>query len=250
MNAIRFDYCTLTKSTYPGGLHMKPHMDNESKLSIIINGRLQESTDSKRIDARAGSLVIKPNNILHENYFGSKPVTILSLSFSNDYPIPEVLKTWTWLDHPYIAYLAQKLIYRLKQVKNDKRLATELELIVKALSLIKQNQTVIPDWLKVYKRVLHNPYEENHRIDHISNNVCLHRVHASREFKKHYSLPPVTYRNYVRLNKMFVSLFSNYKNLAALAYECGFSDQSQMSRIIQKETGLTPKKLKQLALSF
>jgi AraC-like DNA-binding protein len=48
------------------------------------------------------------------------------------------------------------------------------------------------------------------------------------------------------MSELLYCLTSTNKTLAAIAYECGFSDQSHMSRIVLKETGFTPNSLRML----
>jgi AraC-like DNA-binding protein len=229
---------------------MEPHFDKESKISIILDGVLHEKHSQTHIQAGKGSLVIKPNNVKHEDLFVSKKTTILSLCFTEAYPLPPVLKKWLWVEHPKLSFLAIRLWYSLKSVKNDSQLNNHISLFVEAIEEINRYQDKsLPVWLESIKSDLDNVQDSLH-ISEISRNNNLHRGHISRTFKKHYSVSPVVYRNYVRLNNLMYSFSSDDKSLVETAYEFGFADQSHMSRIIKKETGITARNFRTLAQSF
>ncbi|WP_315820399.1 hypothetical protein [Paraflavitalea speifideaquila] len=72
---IHFDRFNVERSVYPPGLYMAPHRDKLSRISIILEGELWESTEQGEVNANRNSVVIKPNYVVHENRFGASPCT-------------------------------------------------------------------------------------------------------------------------------------------------------------------------------
>ena len=65
-----------------------------------------------------------------------------------------------------------------------------------------------------------------------------------REWKKFYSLPPLAYKNSLRLPHAKELLSSGYYSVSETASKCGFEDPSYFIRFFKKETGMTPKDFK------
>ena len=62
-----------------------------------------------------------------------------------------------------------------------------------------------------------------------------------RRFKKKFNTPPVKYIRDVRLNEVSKKLLETEDSLCEISIECGFCDQSYMTREFKKMNGLTPK---------
>jgi|GEM_PF-1189697 len=247
IQCFEFDHCTISQATYKGGLHMPPHVDDESKIGIILDGTLLEKTKNSRVEAKRNSVVIKPGHAVHENVFGSRGVSLLSINFRKDYPLPAILQNWDWFEDPRLSFTAFKLWYLLKSVRNDSTLNIYINEFIQSLEIIKKNrQKNVPPWLLPVAELLNRYSVDGKTIDLISHQLQISRVHLSRSFKKYYSISAVKYRHRARMSNLLYCLVSTQKSLAEISYDCGFSDQSQMSRIVLKETGFTAHALRLL----
>lgn len=244
---FEFDSCTIRQAVYESNLHMPPHHDEESRISIILDGTLIEKADSRFIEAKRNSVVIKPNSTLHENIFGLRGLRLLSISFRNGFSLPEDLSKWEWFEDPRVGFNAYNILYSIKSVKTDKELHGYLNNFVKTITLLRKNaKTKPPVWLNDVINLLQRYSSDNETIENIADRLKLTRVHISRSCRKFHSITPVQYRHYVRLNDLLYHLTCTNKSLAQVSYHCGFTDQSQMSCIVLKETGLTPRALTML----
>jgi AraC family transcriptional regulator len=251
IKTIQFDNCKLTLSVYPGGMYMKPHYDAENKISIILDGKLTEKYSDTFVQAGKGSLVVKPTHSLHETFFESKETRILSLSFSKDYSSEFLINNLEWITHPQISFLALQMFYQLKHTCNDTTLNRHLTNFSHQITKVKSNQSkIIPKPIENLRENLIDNYVLQPTIGSNANKLMMHRSYASREFKKYFTIPPVKYRNYIRFNNLVAALSHSDKPLAEIAYECGFTDPSHMSRIILKETGHTATNFRMLLQSF
>ena len=226
---------------------MPPHVDNESKIGIVLDGGLIEKTGSGRVEAKRNSVVIKPDHAVHENIFGHRGVRLLSITFKKGYILPESLHNLAWLEDPRVSFSAYKLWFSIKSIKNDKQLNHYLNVFIQLLDLLnKTKQNLAPVWLRSATELLNRYSIDENTIENISEQMKISRVHLSRSFKKYHFTTAVKYRHYVRMSNLLHCLISTNKPLAEIAYECGFSDQSQMSRIVLKETGYTANALRLL----
>lgn len=140
----------------------------------------------------------------------------------------------------------------LAKVRQERPAAKpHLDEFVQSLKRCKRvQQNDVPAWVRSIARLLRECPLEGETIRDISDRMKVSRVHLSRSFKKHYSVSAVKYRQHVRFGNLLHCLASTNKSLAEASYECGFSDQSQMSRTVLKETGYTPQALRLLLREF
>jgi AraC family transcriptional regulator len=69
-------------------------------------------------------------------------------------------------------------------------------------------------------------------------------------FKKSTGLAPHQYVMTRRLEKAKDLLHHTKKTIADIAIQTGFSDQSHLTRLLRRHTGLTPKEIRNRAHSF
>lgn len=83
-------------------------------------------------------------------------------------------------------------------------------------------------------------YHAEIKIDDLASLCHMSTSTFLRRFKKHFNMPPVQYIKKVRLNAVCKMLLENDRQLCDISYECGFCDQSYMTREFRKLTGLSP----------
>jgi AraC-like DNA-binding protein len=76
-------------------------------------------------------------------------------------------------------------------------------------------------------------------LDTLSGEAGISRFHLLRSFKQKYGLPPHAYQIGLRLGKA-QRLLRRGVPVAQVAVECGFTDQSHLSRHFKKTLGVTP----------
>lgn len=77
-------------------------------------------------------------------------------------------------------------------------------------------------------------------LDDIVNELNISKFHFARLFKKQTHFSPYSYLMIKRLEKAKQMLQKGY-NITDVTYNCGFSDQSHLSRRFKKYLGFTPK---------
>ena len=226
---------------------MTPHVDDESKIGVVLDGSVIERSKDICVEATRNAVVIKPDHAVHENVFGMRGATLLSINFKKGYALPDNLHTWDWFKDPRVSFSAYKLWYSIKSAKNDRELRRHLDVFIHSLELFKKTQQNIPPaWVHSVAELLKRYSLDGETIDSISQQMKISRVHLSRSFKKYHAISAVQYRHCARMCNLLYCLISTNKSLAEMSYECGFSDQSQMSRLILKETGYTANALRML----
>jgi AraC-like DNA-binding protein len=105
------------------------------------------------------------------------------------------------------------------------------------------------DWsCRAAKRLrdcLHDDCSSNLDLSTLAAQTGLSRFQALRAFKRHYGLPPHAYQLRVRVGIAQRSLREG-RQPARVAAECGFVDQSHMTRHFKRLVGVTPAQYQRL----
>lgn len=240
-NILHFDRFNVEHSVYPPGLYMAPHKDKLSRISIILDGELWESTEQGEAKATRNSVVIKPNDVVHENTFGPTALRLLSISFNDNSLLTNRFDSWQWINHPAIHVLGIRLWTQMQGIRDEKRLMALFEDFFTTLARLGQAHYTRPaQWPSALKKLLETDLDTPQTIQALSEQLSLHRVSLARGFKKEYALSPVQFRQYTRVATALQELALTQKSLSAIAYDAGFADQSHLSRAVKSLVGCTP----------
>jgi AraC family transcriptional regulator len=97
-----------------------------------------------------------------------------------------------------------------------------------------------PAWLGRALELLHESFRDSLTLDHIARQVQVHPIHLSRVFRKRYRCTMAEYMNRLRVQSVCRALESGWVDLAGLATDAGFADQSHMGRVFKSCIGQTP----------
>jgi AraC-like DNA-binding protein len=221
---------------------MAPHTDKLSRISIILDGELWESTDQGEVKATRNSVVIKPNDVVHENSFGATPLHILSISFNDNKLLTDHFQRWQWINHPALHVSAIRLWTQVQRVQDEQALMGLFEQFVTPLTQFGQER--YPGrpvhWPEALREMLATRLDEPQGIQILSEQLSLHRVAMARGFKKQYGLSPVQFRTYTRVIAALQDLALTQKSLTAIAFDAGFADQPHLTRTFKSLMGCTP----------
>jgi len=101
-----------------------------------------------------------------------------------------------------------------------------------------------PTWLDSALELLHESYRESLTLEEIAAQVGVHPIHLSRVFRKHHGCTLAEFTNRLRVQYACRALASGWADLAIVASEAGFADQSHLGRIFKACTGQTPGKFR------
>jgi AraC family transcriptional regulator len=75
----------------------------------------------------------------------------------------------------------------------------------------------------------------------IAAEIGVSRCHFATQFRQAMGLAPHQYVSQQRVEKAKRALRSPQRSIADIALECGFSNQSHLTKVFKKQTGTTPK---------
>ena len=233
------------------------HIHEEYAIGIISQGVMDGFVDgsSKKI-SRSFIQTINPdtahsnralNNETYSQYsMYLKPSFLNSIFKENFNSNPRYFKAGLFEDK----HLANRLFYLISQ--QDKKFLTtidyESELIGILHEILLKNTTVQQQRklskhdLAIYraKEFIQDNLSSDLTLEDIAKQIDISKFHFHRLFKEHTHFSPHAYLMQKRIDKAR-KLLQKGCALANVAYECGFNDQSHLTKRFKAFVGLTPK---------
>jgi AraC family transcriptional regulator len=97
-----------------------------------------------------------------------------------------------------------------------------------------------PAWLRRTLDILRACYCEPLTLQQIAAQAGVHPIHLSRVFRKQYGCTMAEYLNRLRVQFACRALAKEWADLAQVASDSGFADQSHLGRVFKSLTGQTP----------
>lgn len=200
----------------PGGIDIHRHWG--AYATLVRRGEYTEAGIEGRLNIGANTLVIHPKYHLHSDLVnGPGVVTNIDLGDAD-------VGHWRAVKGPAVERLTRR-----------DTLPCVNELLASIADAETMEFAVRPTWIKDIAKLDVSDFTQAQSE--------ISREHAHRTFKHYFGMPPGRYRRERKLQHA-ISLFSHNASLADIAFEAGFADQSHMTRLLNKEFGLTPRQFR------
>lgn len=238
---------TLTDTEYTQS-RVDWHYHENAYFTFILQGNVLEGNKKETYHCSPGSLLF---HHWQDPHYNVKPD-----GFTRGF---HVELEASWFNHFYfdsasvqgsinIANIDIKLLfYRIfsEAKRNDHFSSLEVQALLlqvfdKMCHGEKNENVKKPGWVSKLKEILHDNLCENYSLDFLSNYLGLHPVHLSRYFPRYFKCRLGEYMRKLRVEKSLTLLPDKNQSLTAIAYDCGFSDQSHFNRCFREFTGLNP----------
>lgn len=248
--------CHVAVVRYRRGLRLEPHAHEFSSISMLLRGRLREDVGSSTVTPGVFDLVIKPRGTRHENVFFGRGVTMIQIA-----PARETLRRatharcpltdWVWTDGMDAARAMVRLARDMAHRGDDVELQPAVDDVLAALSVDEDDRATgpAPPWLRRVRDALDEAADravEAPSVAVLAADAGVHRVHLSREFRRHFGVPPTEYRVRARLREAANRVAGSHASLSGAAYRTGFADQAHMTREFSSRLGVTPLEYRRL----
>jgi AraC family transcriptional regulator len=229
--------------TYYGpATQMAPHSHDYHQVSFLLAGAIAERHGGRERVADQPSVGVKPAGLDHGNGYGRDGALILAVNLDPGRAEASAFGgDWDW--SPGSAGVSPVPLIAL--IRDGGR---DAEAAVWDLLAVSQrrhrNHGPVPGWLDRVRDRLGDP-DDDAGIAEMAREADIHRVHLSRCFTGHFSIPPSLYRVRCRVARAMGAI-ARGASLSAAAAEAGFADQAHLSRQIKRETGYTPSRFRDL----
>lgn len=246
----------LFEVEYRAGLDLRPHFHPHGHLIYVLSGNYSESCAAGLVEMGPKSLRYLPPGHTHANRFTSGArCLVIEIAPAVLARVNQVTKTMDRageVQGPVSGWLAERLCEEFQRPLEAGGLALEgmlLELTAETARRVGQGAAKIaPEWLKSARRHLESNCLRSVSLAEIARVSGMHRVHVSREFRKHFGTTIGEFLRNLRVQHARRLLTTSTQTLTDIALDCGFADQSHFSATFRRLTGLTPAVFRQMGL--
>ena len=259
---------TLTEAWSPPR-RIPPHAHAELSLTILLEGAFEEryrpanTARQRPHDCSPGCVLIRPAGEVHENHLGARGARTLSLELAPGRlelcgkslaPILslELRREAAFLD---IGLAISRELHHPDTASSLALESLSLELLARLLRIgdsISYRRHLAgafssgpPPWLSRARDAIHERFrEQSLRVAALAAEHGVHPVYLARAFRRHYRVTPGEYVRRLRVECAARQLVDSADSLASIALECGFADQSHLTRAFRRRFGLSPGRLR------
>jgi AraC family transcriptional regulator len=239
------DYIIATNTCYDSFETIGSHSHEESAISYIFQGQNIETANSNKRIIGNSSLVIKPKGIEHENqYFDNCLILCIYLkpSLQLPYRLTKIMDEWNSIG----SFNVQPFLEVLKPNTHKSLSKDIINALLEGFAEKMVQEKAPPEWLLDIKNIIETSYQENLTTKDLAKYTNNHPVYLARIFKQFFGFGIKEYLHLQRNNAVMARMTAEKQSLSQIAYDCGFSDQSHMSRKTKQSSGLTPLQLKEI----
>jgi len=238
---------TLTDTEYT---HDKVdwHYHEHPYFTFILEGKLLEGNKKETWHCPAGTLLF---HNWQEPHYNTKPK-----GFARGFHI-ELEQKWlaaTGFDlgrlqgnirvsHPAHKLLLYK-IFRETKINDEASALSIQSLLLQTLTGMQGSQEAAlktrPAWVGKLADILHERCAEKLSLTELSQLVDIHPVHLSRDFSRYFGCSLGEYTRKLKIERSLSLLPDKEQSLAAVAFDCGFADQSHFIRCFKDLIGVSP----------
>jgi AraC family transcriptional regulator len=254
----RFGAFTFTSTSYRPGERLPEHGHTRPFLCLVLAGGYHERSESSEAECQKGATAVHFEDLVHSDWFGPAGGRCVNIEFDEDLLAP--LTDEVHAHPPALFYLppactglqAQRVACELGLTEDPasgfalEGLAYELL----ALSLRRGRPQRVrdrrPGWLKQAIDLLRADHRRGRSLAGLARELGVHPAHLARAFRACEGVPVGEYSRRVRAEQARERLQSTDDDIAAVALQLGYCDQSHLSRELRARYGLSPGALRRV----
>jgi AraC-like DNA-binding protein/quercetin dioxygenase-like cupin family protein len=240
---------TLTETVYARGEHIPRHAHACVHFCLVLRGGYTECYGAHSREYGPTAVVFHPEGEVHSNRFHGSGGRLFRVVVPE--PAAARLREAASLsdDRAFVvggvpARLAARLYREFREPDSLSPLVAE-GLILELLGLAARGSPdpgagAAPQWLCRAADLLRDRFRENLSLGEVARAAGVHPAYLARVFRRHFRCSAGEYVRQLRVEHARRELSRGDAPLAEIALEAGFSDQSHLTNVFRRHTGLTP----------
>ncbi len=225
----------VSVTTHPDASLLRYHRHGISFATIVLEGSFVEVRDGMPGVHSKGSVLIRSSEEEHADYFTSAGRCLnVELGEASALAAAE-----TNAADPRARRAAYDVARAVSAGATDSELRDAARRMRETIvSIANVAQPAPPEWLKI--TIERFGWSSGEPLYAAAKLAGVHPVHFSREFHRYMRMTPTAFRRRARVRRASELLLATDARLAIVAQECGFSDQSHLTREFGSTVGLPP----------
>ena len=244
-----FGSLRLREVRYHANSGQDRHRHEESSLSLVLAGELEETSSSASFRAAAGSVVIKPAACWHADVYGPRGAHIVQVRHDSEGGSwDDALRSYGWLDSPWFAGAVLALLNGRAGARETAEMIFWDVVEPMFPGRAQRPTSPPPAWWADALDLLGQCTVHSISVADVALRVGVHPVHFARVFRARFGC---TVRQYIRQRRVLAAWRACQacdESLALIAVRSGFADQAHMTRAFTEVLGISPGRLKRLGL--
>ncbi len=222
-----------------------------SKLFYVTDGEIVIETETEKIIAEGGDMVIIPAGTKHDFHLSSLnhaskywlhfDGTVNGENLFDYYKLPYKIKIGK---NEYIETLFQTVL----NLSKSNNLSDKLSLtsaLCSILSFYAEHcaylENTVGDEIDRAIFFIKNKYEEKFSLDELASSVSLSKGYFIKKFKERTGLTPIQYVLTLKIDKAKMLIEQSNLTISAIMEQLGFFDSAHFSKLFKARTGYSPK---------
>jgi AraC family transcriptional regulator len=232
------------------------HLHGTAYFELILKGYYEETTRTRHYPFAPMTVGFNPAGMEHDGAIGANDTLLFAVELDQEWiePFatdPAMRQTVAHLDAGPLLWLGLRL-YREYLQSADACPATVESLtweMLGAAAQWKPSGNHRPNWWPRVEELLHQYFRQPLSVAGIAAEVGVHPVHLARVCRRIQGRTIGEYLQRLRLQFACQMLGEGELPISEVAAESGFSDQSHLTRTLQRFAHMTPARLRQMLLS-
>jgi AraC family transcriptional regulator len=245
-----FGGIALHASRFRSSAHVERHRHNDAYACFLAGGPLHEQVGSRSWNHRSLTLVVHPAGEEHEDLFEG-PGFCVNLKITSAWIKANLENLTPWTERRAFDRGPQLFLgLHLFRIYSRRGLGSvSLDMEELAAELLSADRAVAPSRTvptrisRVVERLEAEPAAPL-RLSECASLADVHPVYLARAFRKAYGMSLGEYQRQAKLRHALNLLTSTSLAISDIASDCGFFDQSHLTKLLRRSTGLTPNELR------
>ncbi len=239
---------TVIHNHYPPQYRLEEHEHDVATVYVVLRGGHTEQSRSSAIECTGGSVIFSPRGARHSDRYGNAGGEAFLIELPQRV-LDRARDAGILLDDPLhlAGGSAAPLMRRLREEadRDDELTPFAFEaLVLHLLAVLRREESAdvprAPRWLARVREVVNDRFAERLSLAEVAAVADVHPIHLATTFHRCYGVTFGAYLRSLRVEHARRALIHSHKPVAENALECGFTDQSHLSRVFRQATASSP----------
>lgn len=247
------DLVKLSVVTHDHGRRVPCHAHEHAFFSLLLSGSYRELVAGRTLEHTPLTVVYHPEHLTHSDEIGPAGARFFTLEMA-----PELLDGRLRRRRPLASVRdlsggppVWMMVRLFREASAGPAVPVSLEeqaaeLVDEVAGAAGEHPRRAPSWLAGIQAVLEERYREPLTLSYLAGLAGIHPVYLSRVFRHFHGRPIRAVVHQLRVHHACRLLARSNLPLAEVALEAGFVDQSHLTHVFRRVTGMTPGAMRRL----